>query len=71
MGRIDKELLNYHSKYSKDGVLIAVFKSTHEAERITGIPHSNISAAALNKVVSCGNHTATVRSAGGYLWKFI
>lgn len=54
------------SQYSKDGVLIAVFKSTHEAERITGIPHSNISAAALNKVVSCGNHTATIRSAGGY-----
>lgn len=54
------------SQYFKDGVLIAVFKSTHEAERITDIPHSNISAAALNKVVSCGNHTATIRSAGGY-----
>ena len=26
MGRIDKELLNYHSKYSKDGVLINKLK---------------------------------------------
>jgi len=67
----DNERCKAVSQYSKDGVLIAVFKSTHEAERITGIPHSNISAAALNKVVSCGNHTATIRSAGGYLWKFI
>ena len=67
----DNERCKAVSQYTKDGVLIAVFKSTHEAERITGIPHSNISAEALNKVVSCGNHTATVRSAGGYLWKFI
>ena len=30
MGRIDKELLNYHSKYSKDGVLINKLKIENE-----------------------------------------
>ena len=32
MGRIDKELLNYHSKYSKDGVLINKLKIENEEE---------------------------------------
>lgn len=31
MGRIDKELLNYHSKYSKDGVL---FQSILEKKNV-------------------------------------
>lgn len=32
MGRIDKELLNYHSKYSKDGVLINKLDIENEEE---------------------------------------
>ena len=32
MGRIDKELLNYHSKYSKDGVLINKLEIENEEE---------------------------------------
>ncbi len=67
----DNENCKAVSQYSKDGVLITTFPSLHEAERVTGIPHSNISAAALNKRTKCRDHFATIRSAGGYLWKIL
>lgn len=69
--RRDNESCKAVSQYSKDGILITTFQSIREAERITGIPHSNISAAAFNKRRKHGDHFATIRSAGGYLWKFL
>ena len=43
------------------GELLATFPSTHEAERVTGIYHSNIS--------KCCN--GKFKSAGGYIWRYI
>ena len=40
--------------------LLAIFPSTHEAERATGINHASISSCCL------GNH----KSAGGYIWRY-
>lgn len=54
----------------KSGQLIATYPSLHEAERVTGICQSNISAAARGKRIFATDHWATVRSAGGYLWNF-
>ena len=42
------------------GELLATFPSTREAERVTGINHSNISACCLGKL----------KSAGGYVWRY-
>lgn len=44
----------------KTGELIATFPSINEAERITGIPRSNISSCCLSKR----------KSSGGYVWKY-
>ena len=44
----------------KTGELLATFPSTREAERVTGINHSNISACCLGKY----------KSAGGYIWRY-
>ena len=46
--------------YKSTGELLATFPSTHEAERITGIDHSHISASCKGKL----------KSAGGYVWKY-
>lgn len=43
------------------GELLATFPSTHEADRITGINHSNISACCNGKI----------KSTGGYVWKYL
>lgn len=48
---------------TKTGIPIKEFGSQKEAERITGIRQTNISACALGKP---SNHTA-----GGYKWKFV
>ena len=42
------------------GELLATFHSTSEAERVTGIYHSNISKCCLGKL----------KSTGGYVWKY-
>ena len=44
----------------KTNVVINVFGSIREAERITGVPHSNIT--------KCCNND--YKSAGGYIWRF-
>lgn len=50
-------------QWSKDGeMLMGIYNSTHEAERITGIKHSNISACCKNKP----HHN----TAGGYKWRY-
>lgn len=50
------------SQYSKDGNLIATYKSASEASRITGIKRCNICS------VARGN--TRQKSAGGYIWKY-
>ena len=45
----------------KTGELLATFPSLHEAERVTGIDHSNISTCCTGKL----------KSAGGYVWKYL
>ena len=42
------------------GELLAIFPSTHEAERVTGIYHSHIS--------KCCN--GKLKSSGGYIWRY-
>lgn len=49
-------------QYTLDGVFIAEYPSTMEAERQTGINHSNIGHCCLK----CKNHS----TAGGYIWKY-
>ena len=46
--------------YDKEGVLNAVFNSVVEAEKETGIPHSNI--------ISCCK--GRLKTAKGYVWKY-
>lgn len=48
-------------QYDLSGNYINYFYGTREAERITKISHSNISACCLNKT----------KTAGGYVWKYI
>ena len=60
----------YVEQRDKSGRLIATYPSLREAERITGISKSNISAAAMGKRRYVIDHWATIRSAGGYLWNF-
>ena len=49
-------------KYNVEGVLIEQFESLTQAARITGVAVPHISAVANNK---------RLKSAGGYIWKFI
>lgn len=58
-------------QYTKEGIMLQWFTSTHEAERCTGISRSNIVAACKQKHIYASDHWATVRSAGGYIWKFL
>ena len=46
--------------YDKEGTLKAIFNSVIEAEKETGIPHSNI-------VACCKGR---LKTAGGYVWKY-
>lgn len=43
------------------GELLTIFPSTHEADRITGISHQNISSCCKGKL----------KSAGGYIWRYL
>lgn len=54
---------------TKQGEIIATYMSIRGAARETGIPKSNISAAAHGKRRWATDHWATIRSAGGYRWK--
>lgn len=45
----------------KTGELLAIFPSTHEAGRVTGIANTQISACCLGKL----------KSTGGYVWKYM
>ena len=56
---------------TKEGKIVQVFISIKEAQRETGIDKENISAAAKNKKRWVTDHWATIRTAGGYIWKFI
>ena len=47
---------------TKDGIDIATFCSTREAERITGIFHHNIA--------KCAKGKRHYKTAGGYKWRF-
>lgn len=49
-------------QYTKDGTLIAEYQSIREAERQTGVQHTNISRCCLGK--QCH------KSAGGFNWKY-
>jgi hypothetical protein len=48
--------------YDRNGNLLAIFRSTTEAQKITGVNQSNISGCCLQR-----KHFLT---AGGYIWKF-
>lgn len=48
-------------QYSLDGILIAEFYATREAERQLGIPHNNIALCCKGKY----------HNAGGYIWKYV
>lgn len=56
---------------TKNGEIINTFVSIKEAARQTKISKSNISAAAMNKKRWATDHWATVRTAGGFVWKFV
>lgn len=45
----------------KEMKIISIYKSTREAERMTGIPHTNIGECCREKR----------RSAGGYIWRYV
>lgn len=49
-------------QYTKDMVLVAEYPSANEAERQTGIHHSNI--------INCCSNKYGFKSAGGYIWKY-
>lgn len=49
-------------QYSMDGVLLAIYESVSEAQRITGINQTNISRCCLKR--------KWFKSAGGYVWRF-
>lgn len=55
---------------SLSGDIIKKYISIRAAERETGISHSNISAAIRNKRRWVTDHWATIKSAGGFLWKY-
>lgn len=57
-------------KMSMSGEVLDIYQSVRDAARITGIDRANIRAAALGKKKWVRNHWATVRSAGGFRWKF-
>lgn len=51
------------AQYDKTGKLIKEYQSTMEAERETGISHSNIS--------SCCSNKGRYKTVGGYVWKYV
>ena len=64
--RVAEALINHPNeskrvqKFDKQGNILATFPSTHEAERVTGINHGNISKCCKGKY----------KSAGGYKWRY-
>lgn len=64
--RVAKALTNHPTKsrtvhqYTLDGSLVRLYPSAHEAERMTGYPHSNISAC-------CNGKYKTMY---GYMWSY-
>ena len=57
----DKNKSKVVQMFDRKGNLLAAFPSTHEAERVTGINHRHIS--------ECCN--GKLKSAGGYIWRYI
>lgn len=51
------------AQYTKNNILINIFRSTCDAEKQTGISNSHISA--------CCNGKYGFKSAGGYIWKYV
>lgn len=49
-------------QYTKEGVFVAEYASTHEASRMTGVNQSSIS--------MCCNHKPRHNTAGGFIWRF-
>lgn len=49
------------AQYTLDGALVAQYKSTREAARITGLHQTSISSACLGKL----------KTTGGYAWKYL
>lgn len=60
------------AQYTLDGVLVKIYPSTHQAARETGLFQANISACCLNRInTDKYGRTHQVKSAGGYVWKYI
>lgn len=60
------------AQYSKDGKLIATYKSQLEAEEKTGIKQSHITdVCTQRKIRHKDGHEYVNRTAGGYIWKFV
>lgn len=58
-------------QYTLCNEFVAEYKSINEAERQTGINQSNISACCRNKKIKDGKGSFyTVKSAGGFIWKY-
>ena len=57
----DKNKSKAVQMFDRQGNLLETFPSTHEAERITGIAQQSISQCCLGKL----------KSAGGYVWRYI
>ena len=56
----------------KTGEILARFDSTMDAQRLTGIDHTHISAVCRNKVsIKSDGRIQTHQSAGGFKWKFV
>lgn len=59
--RVTEKISKRVAQYSLDGVLIAIYSSTMEAYRQTGIPQPTISACC------CGR----LKTAHGYIWRYL
>ena len=59
--RIAKALSKPVGQYTRDGVLVKVWQSTQEVQRLLGLSQSNISNTALGKQ----------KTSHGYVWKYI
>jgi len=59
--RIAKALSKPVGQYTRDGVLVKVWQSTQEVQRLLGFSQSNISNTALGKQ----------KTSHGYVWKYI
>lgn len=59
-------------QYTKEGELVKVYQSAHQAARDTGLAQANISACCTNKKWTDKNgKTHQAISAGGFIWKYL